>query len=453
MKKVSAATITHLSAAAAYSAAVSASAPPTVEDMMTALNTSHRVQARELAALLTQVPAGFAVVPVLYTRISQQQRAALESEYVFSVRQRFLKFLAQTQQTALSDLGICAHGIARMARGLDPANAQGQRYTVSVDHIIERAGSGKLANARVRDEQRDDAMSQTYAPNHFSNLILLPQDVHDYKNRLNGLQDIYHMSEGDSRWILMLTPVVSAHNPGYVCTPQPVDRTLGQLALHKPTLPQHIGETKTIAVEAIEKMQALTQDTSAGSVLQMLEQLARKNRPSHANLGRSDDPDQQRQLESIYLGAGFTVADLGVVQPRSPHAANNNQRKGAKAHTNVASAPNTLRAIFNAAVSHDPDAQHVIARDLRPSLRELTQLLEETYARALASELRTSGHQNYSDFVQFFRGRNIRRLCIEASRYPLAESRDLLATYRRINREVIQREKIAKQFKSFKKTG
>lgn len=451
MKKVSAATITHLSSAAACNAAASASPSPTVEDLVIQLRNSDPIRAQEFQTLLAKLPQGFALTPVLYTRITQAQGAALESEYVFSVRQRFLKFLAQTQKKALRDLGICEHGIARMARGLDPANVNGERYAVSVDHIIERGGSGTMAQARSKDELRSDSMAETYPPNHFGNLLLLPQDIHDYKNRLNGLQDIHKLAPGESCWILMLTPVVSGQNQGFVCAPQAADRELGHLSVYNPNLHQQIGETKTIAVDTIDAMQALVRDTSAGSILFMLDQLAGKNRPAHAGHSKSDDFNEQRKLDAAYLGAGYTVADLGVAQPRSGRAANNNHRAGQS--VSVPSAPNTLRAIFNAAASHDRTVQQTVERELRPQLRELTDLLDKAHARAVASELRTPGHKNYSDFVQFFRGRNVRTLCLEASRYPLAESRELLTVYRRINRDITQRARASKQFKSFKKTG
>lgn len=453
MKKVSAATITQLSAAAACNAAVGASPAPSVEDLLIALRNADPIRAHEFETLLAKLPQGFALTPVLYTRIPQSQGAALESEYVFSVRQRFLKFLAQTQKQALRDLGICDHGIARMARGLDPANAQGERYAVSVDHIIERGGSGTMAQARAKDELRDDAQSETYPPNHFANLLLLPQDVHDYKNRLNGLQDIHKLSAGESCWILMLTPVTTAQNHGYVCAPQPANATLGHLALHVPNLHQQIGETKTIAVDTIDAMQALVSDTSAGSILGMLDQLAGKNRPAHVRRTLHDDFRDQRKVDIAYLDSGCTVADLGVAQPRGQQAANNNSRHGAPARNTVPSAPNTLRAIFNAAASHDRDMQRIVENKLRPQLRELADLLDKTYQRALAQELRTPGHRNYSDFVQFFRGRNVRALCVEASYYPLAESRDLLNVYRRINRDITQRSRHSKHLKSLKKTG
>lgn len=453
VKKVSAATITQLSAAAACNAAVGASPAPSVEDLLVRLREADPIRAQEFETLLAKLPQGFALTPVLYTRIAQAQGAALESEYVFSVRQRFLKFLAQTQKKALRDLGICDHGIARMARGLDPANVRGERYAVSVDHIIERGGSGTMAQARAKDELRDDTLAETFPPNHFANLLLLPQDVHDYKNRLNGLQDIHKLSAGESCWILMLTPVTTAQNHGYVCAPQPANTTLGQLALHVPNLHQQIGETKTIAVDTIEAMQALVNDTSAGSIIAMLDQLAGKNRPAHARRTLHDDFRDQRKADIAYLGSGCTVADLGVAQPRGSHAANNNNRHGAGTQNTVPSAPNTLRAIFNAAASHDRDVQRVVESKLRPQLRELADLLEKAHARAVTYEIRTPGHRNYSDFVQFFRGRNVRALCVEASYYPLAESRELLNVYRRINRDITQRSRAPKQIKSLKKSG
>lgn len=453
MKKVSAATITSLTAAAGF-AATAASAPPSVDDLLARMRAKNPRQAKEFEALAAALPQGFALVPVLYTRVPRARQASMESEYTFSVRQRFLKFLGQTQQPALRALGICEHGIARMARGLDPATVTGERYDVNIDHIIERCGSGTITDSRRRDELRGDAQADTYPVNHFNNLLLLPQDIHDYKNRLNSLQNIGALGERESCWILMLTPQASAQHPGYVCPPQPQERSLGRLALRHPSVQQQIGETKTVALETLDTMQALVADTAAGSILAMLEQLARRHRPSGAGRKRTDNDKKQRVLDDKYLRAGRTVADLGVTQPRESAAANSNAPPGGEnARPDVPSAPNTLRAIFNAAVSHDRAAQAKVEDSLRPRLRELTVLLDTAYQRVRALEIATPGHRSYQEFTGFFRGRNLRALCLEASHYPLAESRDLLAVYRRIDGELRQREYDAKRLEILKKTA
>ncbi len=453
MKKVSAATVTELTAAAACTALPSPVAngtrTPSVQDLISHLEKTNPRRAQEFAALAKQLPDGFALVPVLYTRVAQSKNAALESEYLFSVRERFLKFLAQAQKKALADLGVCAHGIARMARGLDPANEKGERYALSVDHIIERSGSGTLSDARALDPLRAEGTRESYPVNHFGNLILLPQDVHDYKNRVNSLQDIHTLQEGQSRWILMMTPVTTAQHHGYVCAPQSAEKKLGHLVVYHPSFHQQVGESATVSQNMSETMQVLATTTSAGAVLSMLEQLARLNRPAHAHRQRSKNAQEQRRNDDAYLRQPFTVADLGVAQPRAQQAANNN---GAALPQDVPSAPHTLRAIFNAAVSHDRAAHRLVERDLRPHLKELSTLLTKAYARAESFAIRTPGHQHYNDFVQFFRGRNLRQLCLEASRYPLAESRELLDTYRRIDRAIQVRTADAPRPKTQKKT-
>lgn len=449
MKKVSAATITDLTAAAAL-AADQLSSPPSVDELLNRLRATDPDRAKEFETLLEKMPQGFALVPVLYTRVAQSRQASMDAEYTLSVRQRFIKFLGQTQQQALRDLGICEHGIARMARGLDPANVKGDRYEVSVDHMIERSGCGTMAEARVRDAVRDDANADTYAVNHFNNLVLLPQDVHDYKNRLNNLQSMTQVREGESRWVLMIAPVVSAQNPGFVCPPPAKDSVLGKLVVRPPSQHQKIGEIKSVAVEALETMQAMLNDTATGSILGMLEQLARHNRPAHAGRKRGENEKDQRRLDDAYLLGGHTVADLGVAQPRSQRAANNNTPKNSRA--TVPSAPNTLRAIFNAAVSHDAAARTSVEETLRPRLREVTRLLEAAYAPP-ARDVPAAGQQHYREFTQFFRGRSVRMLCLEASHYPLAESRELLQVYRRIDRDLKNRQRAAKQLKTFKKSA
>ena len=467
MKKVNAATITQLSTATA--GGVVPSAPPAIEDMVARLRADDPTRAQEFQTLLAKLPQGFALVPVLYTRIEKSHNAQLESEYVLSVRQRFLKFLGQTQQQSLRALGICEHGIARMARGLDPATVSGDRYDLSVDHIIERNGSGALSNARAKDPLRAADNAESWPVNHFDNLILMQQDIHDYKNRLNALQGIGQMRVGESRWILSLAPVVTAQSPGFVASVQPAGATLGQLRRYAPNVQQQIGENSAISNQLGETFDVLHHETSIGAIVSMLDTIARHHRPASAAWRRAAENENQRKIDEAYLRQGQTIADLGVAQPRTgqQQAANNNhprsQRQGrhvsfqAPRVQNVPSAPATMRAIFNAAASHDRDGARVVARDLRPRLRELTEMLEKTYARVETLDIRNPGHQNYDDFVQFFRGRNLRLTCLHASRYPLAESRDLLTAYRRIDTAIARRRghghNTPKGFKSFKKTG
>ncbi len=438
MKKVSAASIPHLTAGAACNDLLSLSSSrtviPAVEDLIAAVRAGDPARAAAFDAMLAKVPEGFALAPALYVRIPHAKNAALESEYLFSVRQHFLKFLAASQRGALRDLGICEHGIARMARGLDPATADGRRYHVSVDHIIERFGSGRLSDARAPDAARGGA--ETYPVNHFANLILLPQDVHDLKNSLNAAQGIHDLKDGECRWILMLVPVTSARHHGFVAAPQGEGAAVGRLKLYAPNAAQQVGEASSLTGETAALLQDLRAATSIAKILPMLDALAAQHRPHRVS---NDNPRPQKDAEGkpVFddpasvknLRRPDTVADLGVALP-----------KDGDAKAGVAVAHRTLRGIFNAAVAHDRAAHRRVERDLRPRLRELRETLAKAHARVEARAAVRQNHPDYQAFVQFFRGRNLRRLCLEAGRYPLPEARDLLQEYRRIEKAIAARE-------------
>lgn len=432
MKKVSAANITHLTLATADPAAASTpplSPPPSIEELISRARrgTSDRVAA--FNAVLAQIPDGFALAQVLFTRINKSTNASIEGEYLFSVRPRFLKFLAETQQANLRDLGICDHGIARMARGLDPATTDGRRYELSVDHIIERFGSGALSASREKDPQRSDAQALTYPVNHFGNLILLQQDIHNLKNALNAAQGIHNLKEGESRWILMLVPVTTARRHGYVAAPQPKDAGLGQLRLYPPNPQQQIGDARMLANETTEALQRLRQETILREIVPMLDSLANRQRPrTPAN---DDNISASKREQEMCLTRAFSVADLAVSQPRDAEGR----------VSDVPPAHRTLRGIFNATIAHDREARRSIERDVRPRLDELRESLKTVYARVEAKEIARPGDGTYRDFIYFFRARSLREACVEAGRYPLPEARALLQEYRRIDRAITAREK------------
>lgn len=427
MKKVSAANITHLTLATAANAAAQKpdlSQRPSVEDLLLRARNGDPARAAVIDAAMAKLPEGFALAPVLYTRIARETNARLESEYLFNVRPRFLKFLGETQKANLRALGICEYGIARMARGLDPATEDGRRYDLSVDHIIERFGSGALSNARQKDPARPDGDAETYPVNHFGNLILMQQDIHDLKNTLNAAQGIHDIAEGESIWVLMLVPVTTARQHGYVAAPQPADAALGQLKRYQPRVQQQIGDTLAIARETMGIMTTLGDDDLLKQVLAMLESLADRQRPrTPAN---DDNTPAWKREEDLRLRRAFSVADLAVSQPRD-------------AEGRVSDTPpahRTLRGIFNATIAHDRDARRSVERDLRPRLEEVRQALKTLHARAEAKDITSPGHPAYEDFVEFFRGRKMRSFCMEASRYPLPEARALLEDYRRIERAI-----------------
>ncbi len=250
MKKVSADTVTELTAAAG-----SGAAPPTAEEMIEQIRTRLTLKVKSLAklmqsaqqsgkskkgatpafkishgraveelhefeALVANVPNGFRLAPALYTPIDQKQNSSVYSQFGRRVRPQFMRFLANNHADELAALGISPQGIERMKKGLDPVDANGRLYDVNIDHIIERFGGGTVSTTEEVDPQMPHGSEPTYLANHFSNLILLPTQVHNLKNSLNELQQAAKTPKGQSAWILMIVPETGPGHAGYVAQPQ-----------------------------------------------------------------------------------------------------------------------------------------------------------------------------------------------------------------------------------------
>ncbi len=164
-------------------------------------------------------PAGFKLAPLVFSRISKEQNKEIYREFETIVQPAFLKFLAGNHADDLKKLGICEYGIARMGSGLLPIDKSGRHYDVSVDHVIERAGSGKMGLEKEIDPLMPPGSPPTYKVNHFENFILLPQKIHDFKNAINMLQDTPGRAVGTSTWCFMLLPDErDEKNPRFVHT-------------------------------------------------------------------------------------------------------------------------------------------------------------------------------------------------------------------------------------------
>jgi len=100
-----------------------ASKPPVSKYAPTAADLERQME--EFEQIIKDVPAGFRIAPVFYSRISRDENAEIHTEYQFISRPRFMRFLGENYADDLRRLGICEHGITRMKNGLDPANEQG----------------------------------------------------------------------------------------------------------------------------------------------------------------------------------------------------------------------------------------------------------------------------------------------------------------------------------------
>jgi len=171
---------------------------------------------QEFEELIDQVPKGFRLTPVFYSKVENEENDSTYSEFSSRVRTHFLKFLANNHADELSALGICENGIELMRNGRSPADEKGNPYFVEVDHIIERSGGGNMSLQKDADPLMPSESEPIFLVNHFNNLILLPKQVHDFKNSLNKLQDITQVVYGESKWILMLVPETGPGQSGFV---------------------------------------------------------------------------------------------------------------------------------------------------------------------------------------------------------------------------------------------
>ncbi len=157
--------------------------------------------------LVEDIPDGFSLAPVMYTRISGGQNKKIEKEFSTYARPRFMIYLAENHSDDLKNIGLCEYAIGRMKKGLEPADKDWNFYNLTVDHIIERSGSGKLGYQKKYDRKTGQYMRPTYQVNHFANLILMPHDIHsDIKNFINEMQNLPSMNKGSSLWSLSLVP-------------------------------------------------------------------------------------------------------------------------------------------------------------------------------------------------------------------------------------------------------
>lgn len=175
---------------------------------------------KEFDDLMKQMPKGFRLVPVLYSKIPFDQNEMVYEEFDKYVRSRFMKFLANEHADELRALGICERGIEEMKKGKTPKDENGKKYHVDIDHIIERSGGGNLSLQQEIDPQMPKGSKPTFLINHFSNFVLLPDQVHKFKNDLNQMQSAAQTAKGQSQWMLMLVPETGPGQTAFVSPPQ-----------------------------------------------------------------------------------------------------------------------------------------------------------------------------------------------------------------------------------------
>lgn len=327
---------------------------------------------------LKEVPEGFKLVPVLYSKITQEQNGAIHSEYLSNVRSRFLKFVGENHADGARKLGICEHGIERMKQGLDPADSEGRPYEMNIDHIIERAGSGLWANSKEKDPDQAPEVEDKFRQNHFGNLILIPEKIHNYKNTLNNLQRIGQLQPGESKWILMMVPERNELNAGFICPPQTKGSRWDILAV-RPKDP--------------------ARDTH------------------HADFIVKQTNDRVREFRAIPV-AERTMQVIEAI-------AQNYNRDAVDMANDTIKGRRSLSQIFNDLIEHDEKARE-INNLMRPMLKEAAASIHKAFETAidhLGDPER--GQKLLANFAGFFRGGAMKTLRDQASKLPLTEAAEI----------------------------
>ncbi len=217
--------------------------------------------------VIENIPKGFVLAPVLYSKIKRAENDTVWKEFGSRVQHSFFAFLANDHSEELRALGICERGIKRMKAGRAPVNEDGVPYFMNVDHIIERAGAGQLSTRKEVDPLMPPDSEPTYSVNHFSNLILLSEEAHAYKNFLNELQEVARCRPGDSKWVLMMVPEASLGYSGFVAQQQDPQHPLHGLSLRTKDPSAKIAEIEDTIGQAHSLVEAFRNDAMIAGII------------------------------------------------------------------------------------------------------------------------------------------------------------------------------------------
>jgi hypothetical protein len=337
-----------------------------------------RFQRKQFDQLLNEVPEGFKLVPVYYSKITQDQNGAVHDEYLSNVRARFLKFIGENHADAARALGVCEYGIERMKMGLDPTDKDGRQYDMNIDHIIERAGSGLWANSKEKDPDQKPEVEDKFRQNHFGNLILIPTKIHDYKNTLNGLQKIGTLQPGEGRWILMMTPERSEQKPAFICPPQTPGSRWDVLSTREKDPSSEIHHADFTVKQAVDRIRELRGNPLIDKALLTIEEIARGYKRDAAQMA-------------------------------------NDNIKGRR----------SLSKIFNDVLEHDESA-HEASQLLAPALKEVANNIAKSFDGVADNLAGDKGHKLLYNFNRFFCSNALRGLREEAAKLPLPEAKEIV---------------------------
>jgi|GEM_PF-6032231 len=199
-----------------------------------------------------ELPDGFEIVPVLFSKVKRDAQGVVRKEYCGEVHKRFLRFLGENHKEELLKLGFDECFIKSLKTGILPRSENKLIYALSIDHIIERSEGGLFSIEKDEDTHNISKGSHSYLVNHFNNLVLMPQKIHNLKNALNAAQCALHYNTPNARngiWYLMLAPKANTSTSGFVCVPQNNNEKYGILPSGKKAKPAD----KSIKMETIEE--------------------------------------------------------------------------------------------------------------------------------------------------------------------------------------------------------
>jgi hypothetical protein len=375
MKHIFAGNISALTGAQAFHGGAAPITPPSVEDVLADMKkTMSPTDYGVFNKMRGRVPEGFVLTPVYFVRAAETSSRVLR-EYEI-IRPLFLSHVATTQRKELQMLGICDHGIDRMRRGLDPADVEERYYKVNVDHIVERQGCGRWSHLDNKKPDPDDAAAgnSAYPVNHFGNMILLPEHIHIFKNKINNLQHVHDLKPGDEgRWILMLAPEA----PGFVCPPRKGGDLRHGLSFRQDDVPSRIKYMNYLLDRTNEALDVFTAQPIVGKALATFDEIA------------------QRRGTSV-----LRVAN------------DNNDPMGSE----------RLRHIFSEIISHDTVADAQARVSVRPYLREIEGRLRSAFSKVSTRPYRPGPVKT---FAIFYQTRRVESLRGRLSSLPFAEAASL----------------------------
>lgn len=161
----------------------------------------------KMLAGIANIPPEMDIITLAYTRVPSEQNHKVWDEFQAQSEPAFYRHLYANHKDALKAAGFCDYALSCLARGLSPTTEEGIPYNVDVDHIVERAGGGKMSTEPSVDPIAGGPPS--YPINHIGNLCLILKQWHNCKNELNGAQNIAATQPGDTRMLCMAVPPLS----------------------------------------------------------------------------------------------------------------------------------------------------------------------------------------------------------------------------------------------------